>query len=408
MKILVITQMFPCIRHPTSGIFFANLIKELSSKVDELIVVTPRIYIPRFLSRFRKGWDKWYLDPMKSKENGFEIFRPFVLYLPSTSFVGINGILMQYSLLNFLKKLIKERKIEIMLGYNMLPEGIAAVRLARKFELPVGFWAIGSDINDFARYNRINYYLSKKCIEKSHLILTESKDLENNIRTFSKKNVQMKTFYKGIDSSNFLNLPDKNVLKKELNLCLEKKYLLFIGRLIYDKGIYEIVESFRRIANIYPNHDLIMIGEEIEKEKLTVKFKEAGILNRVNFTGIIPYNEIAYFMKASELLVFPSWAEGLPNVVMEAMAAGLPVVSSDAGGIPEVLINGVTGLSVPVKNVEKLTEAIIKMIKDTELRETCIHNARELILEKFDVKKNVLQLFELLTQMKSEPAILQK
>jgi glycosyltransferase involved in cell wall biosynthesis len=84
---------------------------------------------------------------------------------------------------------------------------------------------------------------------------------------------------------------------------------------------------------------------------------------------------------------------------MEAMASGLPVVASNVGGIPEILKNGVTGLSVPPKNVEKLTEAAITMIEDRELRERCIRNAKELIFERFDVKKNVVQLFDILKKL---------
>jgi glycosyltransferase involved in cell wall biosynthesis len=390
--------MFPCKRHPTSAIFFANLLKELAAKVDELIVITPRPYIPKFVTKIKKGWAKWYLDPMISKQDGMEIIRPYVLTLRGISFLGINSLLWQCSLFNIVKNLIKTRKIEILLGYNMIPEGITAVCLAKMFKLTAGFWAIGSDVNDIANHNQLNHCLTKKCIEKSDIIITESKDLEIKIIQLSTKSLNVKTFYKGIDVSNFQNLPPKDILLKKLQLNPDKKYILFVGRLIYDKGIYEIAHTFVSIAKKYPDLDLILIGEEIEKEKLIGKFIEAGVLNRVYLKGIVPYKEVAYYMKISDMLVLPSWAEGLPNVVMEAMAVGLPVVATDVGGIPEVIENGVTGLSVPAKNIEKLTEAIIQMMEDKILRETCVKNAKKLIYEKFDVKRNVLQLCSLLEE----------
>lgn len=398
MRVLVISQMFPCKRHPTSAIFFANLLKELAAKVDELIVITPRPYIPKFVTKIKKGWAKWYLDPMISKQDGMEIIRPYVLTLRGISFLGINSLLWQCSLFNIVKNLIKTRKIEILLGYNMIPEGITAVCLAKMFKLTAGFWAIGSDVNDIANHNQLNHCLTKKCIEKSDIIITESKDLEIKIIQLSTKSLNVKTFYKGIDVSNFQNLPPKDILLKKLQLNPDKKYILFVGRLIYDKGIYEIAHTFVSIAKKYPDLDLILIGEEIEKEKLIGKFIEAGVLNRVYLKGIVPYKEVAYYMKISDMLVLPSWAEGLPNVVMEAMAVGLPVVATDVGGIPEVIENGVTGLSVPAKNIEKLTEAIIQMMEDKILRETCVKNAKKLIYEKFDVKRNVLQLCSLLEE----------
>jgi teichuronic acid biosynthesis glycosyltransferase TuaC len=399
MRILVISQMFPCKRHPTSAIFFANLLKELATKVDGLFVVTPRPYIPKFLIKIKKEWAKWYLDSMISKEDGMEIIRPYVLSLRGVQYEGINGILMQLSLFNLCKKLITDKNIEMILGYNMIPEGIAAVGLAKMFKLPVGFWAIGSDVNNFAKYNRINYFFVRKCIKESNIILTESKDLENKIKQLSTKTPNVKTFYKGIDVSNFQYLPSKNALLKRLYLNPEKGYILFVGRLIHDKGIYELAETFNIIARRYPDIDLILIGEEIEKEKIVNKFRNYGQLDRVHFKGIIPYKEVAYYMGISEILVLPTWAEGLPNVVMEAMAIGLPVVATDVGGIPEVLKNGMTGLSVPVKNVEKLTEAVIKMIEDKDLRENCIKNAKKLMHDKFNVKTNVLQLYSLLQEV---------
>jgi glycosyltransferase involved in cell wall biosynthesis len=375
--------------------------RELASKVDELIIVTPRPYIPKFMTRFKNKWSKWYLDPMVSTENGMEIIRPYFLCLRGGKHEGINGILMYYSLSGFSKNLIELKNIDLIIGYNMIPDGIAAVKLANHLKLPVVFWAIGTDVNDVAKSNRINYYLSQQCISNSNLILAESKDLENKINQFSTRPLNVQTFYKGIDISNFQNLLSKNDLLKKLNLDQGKKYILFIGRLVYGKGIYELAQVFHNVACNYPDLELILIGEEIEKGKLQRIFMEDGLLNRVHFKGIVSHKEVAYYMKLSDLLVFPSWSEGLPNVIMEAMAIGLPVVATDTGGISEILGNGVTGLSVPVKNVEKLTEAVTRMINDGDLRNKCVKNAKELIHNKFDVKKNVFKLIELLHEVKN-------
>lgn len=395
MKILVISQMFPCMRHPTSAVFFANLMKELAPKLDELIVVTPRPYIPKALTKIKGSWKKWYLDPMITKENGIEVIRPYVPVLRGIGSEGINGILMQFFLFKLFKHLIKTRGIDLVLGYNMIPEGIAAVRLARSFNLPVAFWAIGSDVNDFAGYNRINKKLSVSAIENCSMILTESKDLERMIWKLSSRAPNVRTFYKGIDVSNFQNIPSRDVLLRKLGLDRSKRYILFVGRLIYDKGIYELAESFSAIAKLYPDMKLIMIGEEIEKAVFLESVSAYGIKDRIHFTGIVPYKKVAEYMKVSDLLVFPSWVEGLPNVIMESMAIGLPVVASNAGGIPEILKDGVTGLSVPVRDAGKLTDAIIKMLTDYNLRTNCIKNAQQLIRNKFDVRKNVNLLLKI-------------
>ncbi len=187
MNILVISHMYPCKRHPTSAIFFANLLNELAPKVNELIVVSPRPYIPKFMVKLKKSLGKWFLDPMSSKENGIEVIRPFVFAMRGANYSGINGILLQYSLLNLIKEQIRKRKINIIIGFNMLPEGIAAARLAKNLKLPVVTWAIGTDINDSAKYNFLNHYLTKKSIENSDLVLSTSRNLESNIKEFNNK-----------------------------------------------------------------------------------------------------------------------------------------------------------------------------------------------------------------------------
>ena len=398
MKIMVISTMFPTKLRPTSGIFLANLMKELSQKVDQLIIITPRPYIPKFLTQIKKKWMKWRIDPMIYRENRMEIIRPFVLYFRSDKLRGISSILSYYSLIYSLRKYLINERIELIIGHRIIPEGIIATYLGKNFNVPVISWAIGSDIHYIAKRSMLNFYYTKKCLKNSTRILTTSRELEKCVKKISNGFIEINTFYRGINLTNFQDLNNKDIFKKKLKLKIHSKYILFIGRLTRNKGIYELAEAFINISKKHSDYNLLLIGEEIEKENLVKLFKNAGILDKVSFKGIIPHKEIAYYMNVSDLLLFPSWNEGLPNVVMEAMACGLPVVTSNVGGIPEIVINNITGLSVPAKNVGKLTEAAIRMIEDEKLRETCTKNAKKLIIEKFDVKKNVNLLYNIMEE----------
>ncbi|NIR49305.1 glycosyltransferase family 4 protein [candidate division KSB1 bacterium] len=401
MNLLVISQMFPCRRHPTSAIFFANLMKELAKRVRSLTVVTPRAYIPKGLTKLNKRWSRWRLDPMVSTEKGIRIIRPYVFTIPGPAFTGLNSLFMNVGLKRLLEDVTVKPDIDLILGYNMLPEGCSTVHLAKKFDLPSAFWAIGSDVHDFAQRNWLNYHLSRKCIEQADLILTESQELEFEVKKFSNRIKQIKTFYKGIDLSYFRDHPPKPVILQILNLKPGRRYLLFVGRLIRDKGIHELVQSFKNLAQRYADLDLILVGEEDEKSKLRAELEQAGLLQRVVFTGIISQQDVARYMNVAEMLVFPSWAEGLPNAVMEAMAAGLPVVASDVGGIPEIVVNGVSGLLVSPRNVAALTKAVDLMLQNEDLRASCRRNAECLIRKKFDVRRNVDELCALLQMLQN-------
>ena len=399
MRILVISQMYPCKRHPTSAIFFANLIKKLAKKVEKIVVVTPRPYIPKVLTKVKPEWKRWFIDPMVSIEENIHIIRPYVLQLRGIALVGINGLLMYLSLINKCQDIIKKYTIDIVIGVNTLPDGVASVMLAKKFGLPVMTWAIGTDINDFAAKNKLNYVVTRKTIDNSDLVITVSKNLENKVVGISKKSKKVQTFYRGIEITNFYSHKPVRKIFSEISLNPDYKYILFVGRLIFDKGIYELTKAFREISKRYPEYRLILLGEETEKDKLMEHLKNYGILEKVIFRGIVPYNQVADYMKVSEMLLFPSWAEGLPNVVLESMASGLPVVTTDVGGIPEVVVDEVTGLLVPPRDTDALTAAALRMIEDNELRQRCIRNARELVLQRFDVNKNVDTLYEVLKEV---------
>ena len=397
--------MFPCKRHPTSAIFFANLMYELAPKVEQIIVVTPRVYIPKCLIKYKESWSKWYMDSMVSHENGILIIRPYVLSLTGGKMAGLNALLMQICLYPLLKRIIQENRIEIILGYNMIPEGIVAVNLSRMFKLPVGCWIIGSDIHSIAIINRLNLFLTRKSLESSDMVFSESKDLERTALKLSNKGVKIKTFYKGIKASEFIKRAESKSALAELGLNNDKKYLLFVGRLIRTKGILEVVKSFIEIAKYSTQYELIMIGEKIEINTILSMLRDSMLLDRVHFKGILSYEEVAKYMRACDVLVFPSWSEGLPNVVMEAMASGLPVVTSDVGGITEIVHNGITGIAVPPKQVSILTKAILRMINDENLKRNCTKNAMKLISNEFDVSKNVNKLIMYLQSIKNEKKI---
>lgn len=404
MKLLVLSEMFPCLRHPASAIFFANLLKELAAFTGRIVVVTPRAYIPAALRQLKQSWSAWYLDPEVTElsvEYGVRIIRPHVPMLPGERYLGLNSLLLEAALHPLFTRLAAEEEFDLVLGYNLIPEGIAAAGLAASLKLPSAVWAIGSDVNDFDRYNALSKRLSRGCIKKSTVVLTESRALEQRVRSLSDTAADVRTFYKGIDLRNFRDLPTQQAARSTLKLSPDRRLILFAGRLIREKGVYELAEAFADIAGRYPDLDLILAGEETEKDGLELMLQQQGLRERVTFTGIITHAEIARYMAAADLLVLPTWAEGLPNVVMEAMAAGLPVVATNVGGIPEILIDGVTGLAVPPRQPARLAEAMLRLLTDRPLRELCRSNGRTLMLKQFDVRKNAARLAGILEETRA-------
>ncbi|MEN6409568.1 MAG: glycosyltransferase family 4 protein [Anaerolineaceae bacterium] len=178
--------------------------------------------------------------------------------------------------------------------------------------------------------------------------------------------------------------------------------LLFLGRIGAQKGIYELIEAFHEIQPDGKGMQLWLVGPEenpgdaqnaqalLERYRLTATCKLVGEVDRERV--------IQYFRDAS-LFVLPSYYEGLPMVVLEALSAGLPVVATPAGGIPEVVLNGVNGFLVPVGDVQTLKEKIQTLCADADLRAVMGQRSREIAESELNVNVYVGRLIQLYSRL---------
>jgi phosphatidylinositol alpha-mannosyltransferase len=149
-----------------------------------------------------------------------------------------------------------------------------------------------------------------------------------------------------------------------------KTNILFVGRLEERKGFNYLLEAYRLIKPEVPDCRLIQVGPGVRlRKKYEKRIKHLGITD-VNFTGYATYNDLASYYKTADIVCFPNtgW-ESQGIVLLEAMSTGKPIVASAIDGFMSVLTDGVEGISVPPKDTEKLAEAIMRLIKDKQLRE---------------------------------------
>lgn len=143
--------------------------------------------------------------------------------------------------------------------------------------------------------------------------------------------------------------------------------LLFLGWLEKEKGIFELLHACCELAHSY-NFELVIAGRGHAEAGAKLLVSTSGLAGRVRFAGWVQGRELEQLLAESDVLVLPSWAEGLPNSMIEAMAAGLAVVVSSVGNVPDVVTNGCEALLVPAKDVESLRYALQRVLGDPELR----------------------------------------
>lgn len=200
----------------------------------------------------------------------------------------------------------------------------------------------------------------------------------------------------GYGSSNGINLEyfnsnkflkeDITSKKTKLNIKQEDFVYIFVGRIVKDKGINELVESFKKINKKYNNTKLLLVGPfENDLDPISDK-NQKEIKQNPNIIEVGYVEDVRPYFLMANVLVFPSYREGFPNVVMQAGAMGLPSIVSDINGCNEIIKNNINGIIVPVKNNTILQQSMEKLLLEKELYLKLKDNSRVQIESKYDQK----------------------
>lgn len=181
----------------------------------------------------------------------------------------------------------------------------------------------------------------------------------------------------------------------ERNGSRDSKHLLFVGRLAGIKGVSVLFEALERILPRFPDMHLTLIGDGPERADLEREAQMRGLGDVVIFAGYRSQAEVAEALQEADLLVLPSFAEGVPVVLMEAMAAGLPVIASRVAGIPELVEDGVSGLLVPPGDSDALAGAINELLVDPARCARMGEHGRAKVSSEFNLEYEAAWLGEL-------------
>lgn len=169
--------------------------------------------------------------------------------------------------------------------------------------------------------------------------------------------------------------------------------LLFVGWLERDKGVFELIEACSRLADSRP-FSLEIVGDGFAAESVRERLVERGLSDRVVCSGWLDTDGVERALRDADVFVLPSWSEGLPNAMIEAAAAGLALVVSSVGAVPDVMHDGFDALIVPPRDVDALTEALSRVIDDATLRDQLGREAFALAEREFGVESAVDRLLD--------------
>lgn len=202
--------------------------------------------------------------------------------------------------------------------------------------------------------------------------LLNNKITKKNIRVLGHGNIR------GIDLEHFKPEPHRTS-PKESGFSF-----VFVGRLVGDKGINELVEAFSRLNKEHPETRLVLVGPEEKKIDPIHPEAAAEIDRNPAIDAVGQQCDVRPFFASADALVFPSYREGFPNVVIEAGAMGLPSIVTDINGSREIIIDGENGMIITSKNAEALYQAMKHFVENPEDVKRMAENARPLIASRYE------------------------
>lgn len=256
----------------------------------------------------------------------------------------------------------------------------------------------GFEIADLISQNRKRKFIRKLVLSTMvDKIVTVSKNLKNRlINEIKIKPEKIIHIPNGVDTNKF-NIYRKEFTRKKFGFKKGDFIIGIVARLDPIKNHKTLISAFKEIVTIHPNTNLVIVGDGSLRNKLENQTYQLGIKNKVIFMG--ERDDVPEILKTFDIFVLPSLNEGMSNTILEAMATGIPVIASNVGGNPELVVDGRTGFLFPSNDVESLVQKIKTYISHPELKQKHGYNAHKRVEEKFSLDQMVRRYEELYLEL---------
>lgn len=363
MRILTFTGLFPHSEDPSHGIFVYQRSVHLAARSgNDVEVVAPVPYLPRWLKTQR-----WRKASVPSQENvgGLRVYHPRYFLLPKV-WMPFHALSMFLGSLRRVTKLNREARFDCIDAHFVYPDGLAAVLCGKVLGIPVTVSARGSDINSYPEYRLIRPMI-KWTLEHAANVIAVSAALKDAMLALGASPSKIHVIPNGVDAERFRCMA-RGEARKKLKLSSNAEILISVGALILAKGHHLLIQAFAQIAPRHPDLQLYILGEGSYRPELEKLVRRMGLRDNVQMPGKRPNEELQLWFNAANLSCLASAREGWPNVIIESLACGTPVVATRVGGIPEILHKPELGVLVE-QTVDSIATGLEKALSKNWDRE---------------------------------------
>lgn len=345
-RLLIITNLYPTPWENLRGTFNFQQFNHLAEHLDIRIIV-PVSWKDRF--KHRNSLRKELAEhPLQNN-----VSYPVYWYTPGC-FRGSYGWSMWASLQWQCRKLIDDFQPDYLLSSWAYPEGVAGTRIAQSLGIPAFVKVHGSDINITAQHPDVKPQIHDWG-QKVAGVASVSFDLKQKLEKLGVPGSRIHVIYNGIDHQRF-HPSDREAARRMLHLD-DAPFLLYVGDLKARKGCMDLLLAFLKLEDKHPDLKLYIAGTGAMQSTLQQTIEQTGVQEKVSLLGKVQHADLNQWYNAASLTCLPSYNEGVPNVLLESMACGTPVVATRVGGIPEV-INSDCGLLTEPGDIEALARAL--------------------------------------------------
>jgi len=346
VRVLAITRIFPNAAEPQSAPFNRLQLAALGRRCRvEVIATLPWFPGVGLASRWSAAARLVHV-PRQEQIAGLPVVHPRALYLPR-----LHGAAAGLYVTSLLPEVMARRgHVDVVLGTWAYPDGCAAVALARLLGVPAVVKLHGSDLNVIARQRGPRLQL-RALLPRAARVVAVSRALAGEAAALGVPADRIRLVRNGVDGDRF-RVGDRPAARAALGLAADRRLVLYVGHLKENKGVLDLASAMAAVEDA----DLAVLGGGEAAGRLEAALAPLG--ERARMLGERPHDEVPIWMAAADLVVLPSWHEGTPNVVIEALACGRRVVATRVGGTPDLITSELLGSLVPPKDPAALADAL--------------------------------------------------
>lgn len=350
LRIVSVCRTLPTPDDPSSGVFVLNRLRAMSASAD-VVAVQPIPYFPGV-----KPLPDW--TRRERHLDGLRVIHAPMLYVPGV-LKSADGLWLARAVSAVIERLHADSPLDAIDAHFGYPEGVGCARVARKLGVPYFVTVRGVENEYVARPPIAGQMLgalrgAAGCISVSH-------SLRDVIVRHGVDPSRVKVVHNAIDSSVF-RTGDRDAARRAVGVPAEVPLIVSVGHLVSRKRHHVLVDAFARIVKSRPDARLAIIGarafERRYPDDLIALAARLGIGHAVRLVGNIPPLQVADWLRAADVFALATAREGCCNAVLEALACGVPVVTTGAGDNAHFVENGTNGAIVPVDDAESLAAAI--------------------------------------------------